>query len=158
MSLETYLSIMLITTIFWDNLYLNLIAFLAIFGILETFYLIKKRTSDKKPVCLIGGDCSTVLYSKYNKTLGIHNDLLGLTFYFVLAVLVNLILFSIVPIYWANILLGILIVVGSIFSVVFTYIQWRIIKSWCFWCLMSAFTNWAILIVFLLYNNFFGII
>src|SRR3989344_5587083 len=36
----------------------------------------------------------------------------------------------------------VLIVCGTMLSVFFTYLQFRIIKAWCFWCLMSATTIW----------------
>ena len=29
---------------------------------------------------------------------------------------------------------------ATLMSAIFTYLQWRVIKAWCFWCLLSAST------------------
>jgi uncharacterized membrane protein len=113
---------------------------LAAIGIAETHYLIRKRRESEKPVCPIGGGCSFVLESKYNKLFGIHNDLLGLGFYLSVAALTAIV---VVDEEVAQILMhAIAAMVGGalIMSAYFFYLQWRVIKHWCFWCLMSAFT------------------
>jgi len=59
-----------------------LIFILALIGIVETIYLIHQRKKQAKLVCLLGKNCHIVLESKYNKILGIHNDIAGLFFIF----------------------------------------------------------------------------
>jgi len=114
------------------NIYL--LSGLAIIGIAETIYLLRKRTKKQEPVCLIGGSCNIVLGSKYNKTLGIHNDILGLLFY--------TIVLGLITTQFSDLLLTIVVAMGAISSLHFTYLQFFKIKSWCFWCMMSAINTW----------------
>lgn len=113
---------------------------LAAIGISETMYLIRKRTIQEKPVCVIGERCHLVLESKYSKIFGIPNDVLGLMFYIVMSLITAFLVIEIEPIIWWNRLAKVLILSGVLLSFYFIYLQWRIIKIWCFWCLMSAFT------------------
>lgn len=127
---------------------LALIFTLAAIGISETVYLIKQRMAGAKPVCFIGGGCSEVLESKYNKFFGlIYNDLLGLVFYVLVSVLTGLMVLEIGNI---SVMIFGLIIGGALASVYFTYLQWQVIKKWCFWCLMSAITTWLMVLILLI--------
>ena len=122
---------------------------LSCLGIAETVYLIRKRLAAEKPFCPIGG-CEQVLTSKYSKMFIIPNDVLGLMFY-IAAGFVTVFLFLEAPPDWFW-LLGIRVMVGfgAIFSIFLTYLQWRVIKAWCFWCLMSALTTWLMGLILLI--------
>ena len=114
---------------------------MAAIGISETVYLIRTRWAEEgEVVCPIGGGCHTVLDSKYNKLFGIHNDLLGLAFYVSAALLMSLVVMEIGPMNRFVQLVALMVLVGVAMSAYFTFLQWRIIKQWCFWCLMSAGT------------------
>lgn len=113
---------------------------MAAIGISETVYLIRKRKEGDKPLCPIGGGCSTVLESKYNSIFGVHNDLLGLLFYLASGFLTALIVLEIGPTAVLTNVVGLMICGALAMSVVFTYLQAFVIKSWCFWCVMSALT------------------
>lgn len=126
-----------------------IVFFLSAIGISETVYLIKERKAQKTPVCIIGGDCQKVLGSKYNKTLGIYNDILGLIFYITTLILVSLLMIETGQAGLLKALLKIIIFVGLLSSFYFTYIQWRVIKAWCFWCLMSAVTTFLMAVIVL---------
>lgn len=115
---------------------------LASIGISETIYLIRKRIVLEKPVCLIGKNCSLVLKSKYSKIFGVHNDVLGLLFYITILLISGFLIIGVGPLTWWNFILKISIAAGALLSLFLTFIQLRIIKAWCFWCLMSAFTVW----------------
>ena len=125
-------------------------------GISEASYLIRKRIAAERPVCPIGGGCEQVLNSRYNKLLGIHNDLLGILFYIGAAMISALIV-----IYDGNVkfasgiatilrvadpqeflifIIALMLAGATAMSAIFTYLQWKVIKAWCFWCLMSAAT------------------
>ena len=121
---------------------LQILLGLSVFGIFQTAYLIYKRRRDEHPVCVIGKGCSVVLDSKYNKTLGIHNDILGLMYYVAAGVSIGLGL----PYEF----LGILIGIGAISSLVFMYIQFFVLKSFCFWCTASAVTVFTMVVVWIL--------
>jgi uncharacterized membrane protein len=114
---------------------------LAAIGISESAYLIRKRRAAETPVCPIGKGCETVLNSKYNRLfLGIHNDLAGMAMYLVLSVLTALLVIMDQSPLWAPLGVAILLAGATLTSVLLVYLQWRVIRVWCFWCLMSAAT------------------
>ena len=118
----------------------SLLFTIAAIGISETSYLIRKRIAAEHPVCPIGGGCETVLNSKYNKFFGlIHNDILGIIFYISASIISAIIVIQDGSEILINIL-TVMLIGATIMSLAFTYLQWRIIKAWCFWCLMSAGT------------------
>jgi uncharacterized membrane protein len=119
---------------------------LACIGISETVYLIRKRVAAEKPVCPIGGGCETVLTSKYSKIFFVPNDVLGLLAYIAIAFIAALLVIEVPPMPVWSLLIKILISAAAIMSFVFTYLQWKIVRAWCFWCLMSACTIWLMAI------------
>jgi len=123
---------------------------LASIGISETVYLIRTRINSEKPVCLIGDDCMTVLSSRYSKFFFIHNDVLGLLVYIIISLIAALLVIGVSPIPLWSLFIKILVSIASIASFVFTYLQWRVIRVWCFWCLMSAFTIWLMGLIVLI--------
>ncbi len=122
---------------------------LASMGISETVYLIRKRIAAEKPICPIGEDCAMVLSSKYNKTLSVHNDLLGFLAYIVIAIIAAFLVIEVAPIELWSLILKLLVGLASLASAYFTFLQWKIIRAWCFWCLMSAFTIWLMEVIIL---------
>lgn len=126
---------------------------LSAIGISETVYLIQKRRADQRPACVVGeGTCHLVLYSKWNKTLGIHNDVLGFVFYFVMSFITAFTVLEIESLeIWKNIAyIG--VAFGCLFSLYFIFLQWKVIKVWCFWCLMSAATIGLMTLIVLITN------
>lgn len=125
---------------------------MAAIGISETVYLIRSRKANEKPICPIGGGCSTVLESKYNTIFGVHNDILGLLFYIGATVLTSLIVVEVGQGEFHELIdtiLTVMIFGAAGMSLIFTYLQARVIKAWCFWCLMSALTVLIMLITVL---------
>ena len=122
---------------------------LAAIGISETAYLIRKRIALVKPVCILGENCGLVLESKYSKLFLVPNDLLGLLFYIVVSLAAALLVIGMEPINLFGVALKTLVGIGASLSVIFTYFQWRVIRIWCFWCLMSAFTIWLMGVIIL---------
>ena len=130
---------------------------LAAIGISETAYLIRKRKHSERPTCFIGGGCNVVLESKYNTIFGLHNDILGLFFYIFIGIMTALVVVeapepqltffdSINGNFWM--FLGqVSIGIGVLMSLIFIYLQWKVIQAWCFWCLMSALTIWLMGII-----------
>jgi uncharacterized membrane protein len=126
---------------------------LAAIGISETAYLFRTRRENQRPVCIIGSDCHQVLESRYSKTLGIRNDFLGIMFYILISVITAFLVIGVEPIAFLDKFARILIFAGVFMSLYFTFLQWRVIKVWCFWCLMSAMTIFLMGLI-LLVNNF----
>ena len=113
---------------------------LSAIGISETVYLNRTRIASEKPVCPIGGGCALVLTSKYNKIFIVPNDILGLLFYVAASFISAFLVIGVGPLVFWDFILKLSVVFGTILSLFFTYLQWRVIHAWCFWCLMSAFT------------------
>ena len=68
---------------------------LGLLGIVDASYIIWKSRKKQPLVCPIGGDCNTVLNSKWNKIFFIRNDVLGLLFYISVIIGAFLLFFSI---------------------------------------------------------------
>jgi uncharacterized membrane protein len=122
---------------------------LAAIGISETVYLIRKRITSERPICPIGEGCATVLSSKYNRLFVIPNDVLGLLFYVVASFITAFLVIGVPPLAFWGLIIKLSIAFGALLSLFFTYLQWRVIRIWCFWCLMSAFTIWLMGIIIL---------
>ena len=129
---------------------LILILILAFGGALEAAYLVEKRFKSEKPVCPIGDDCSKVLESKYNHIFYVHNDIAGLLSHLAIFAISGLLILNNWKPELLTILLKVIITFSSVISAVLVYIQWKIIKSWCFWCWVSAIIVWlmAIILIF----------
>ncbi|MFA4818394.1 MAG: vitamin K epoxide reductase family protein [Patescibacteria group bacterium] len=125
---------------------------LAAIGISETVYLIRQRLLAEEPICPIGDSCAMVLASQYSKTFFIPNDVLGLLFYIMASFISAFLVIGIGPIVVWDFIFKLAVAVGALLSLFFTYLQWRIIRAWCFWCLMSAFTIWLMGIIILVSN------
>lgn len=122
---------------------------LAAIGIAEVSYLIRKRLSAEAPICPIGEECAVVLSSKYNKTLGVHNEYLGPVFYITVSFISAFFVVGVGdPRFWGFIL-RVLVAGASVFSIFLIYLQWRVIRAWCFWCLMSAMTVFIMAVILL---------
>lgn len=113
---------------------------LSIMGFANAAYLIYKHYRErKKPlVCPLNHDCSVVTESKWSHLFGVRNEVLGMLFFvgmFVLAL--GLVFF---PAYAALLRTVILVSagLGVLFSGALVYLQAKIIKNYCFYCLISA--------------------
>ncbi len=117
---------------------------LALAGIINASYLAWKHYRKKLLVCPIGG-CSDVVESKWGGFLGVRNEVLGILFYSVVLIGAFLTFFDF-DVRWIMILgTGF----GLAFSIFLVFIQAKVIKKYCFYCLISAFLS---LLVFL--NSF----
>jgi uncharacterized membrane protein len=124
---------------------------MAAIGVAETVYLIRTRwEADAQVICPIGGGCHAVLESKYNKLFGVHNDLLGFLFYASSAVLMSLVVIDVGPVEVFASIVAVMTLGAAVMSLRFVYLQWRVIKQWCFWCLMSAATVAVMLLTILI--------
>jgi len=125
---------------------------LAAIGISETMYLIRKRRAQERPVCIIGESCHQVLESKYSRLFGVSNDVLGLVFYVAAAVLTALLVIGVGSAMWWDVSVKLLILGGAVMSAALTYLQWRVLHAWCFWCVMSATTVFLMSSIVLISN------
>lgn len=129
---------------------LALLFTLAAIGLSETSYLVRKRQHNEHAECPIGGGCTIVLESKYNRTLGVHNDVLGIVFYAAMMVVTALHVLDIMPVVPWAIATNALLVGAVLMSMYFVTLQKFVIRAWCFWCLLSTATIFFMtLIVFI---------
>jgi len=134
---------------------------LAFVGICETVYLISKRKKNEKPICISKSNCSLVLESKYNKTFGVYNDVLGLVFYlFTFAAhiifLLNFLKVGLVYeaddfVRWLLLLFLAALLIALVMSTRFVFLMAFKIKTWCQWCVGSAVTVMLMTLVVLFY-------
>jgi len=122
---------------------------LAALGVSETAYLIRQKLAQKNPTCVIGRECHQVLNSKYSNLFVVPNAFLGLAFYVAIMFMTAFVVIEIGPIVWWGTVIKFCILLGMIASAMLTYIQWRVIRVWCFWCVMSAVTIFSMGIVIL---------
>ena len=130
-----------------------IIILLELSGIGITTYIISKGFVKKSPVCFISYSCDTVLQSKYSSFLGVRIVVIGFIYYLSMLVLF-LLKFQFIE--YEEILATLfstLVTLAAIVSVILTYIQTRVLKSLCSWCLLSAFTNLCLFFVMLYYTN-----
>jgi uncharacterized membrane protein len=121
----------------------TLILILAILGICITLYISIAHALKKKVVCPITKNCNIVLDSKYSKTFGIKNELIGLAYYLIIF------LFFFYEISSMNILIKIASIIALIRSINLFYTQYKILKNYCFWCITTAIINFLISILIL---------
>lgn len=130
---------------------------LSLIGILDSIYLTYEKFAGKIPICGAGFDCGKVLNSSYANIFGVPLSLFGLFYYltiFILAIMffldfdfgkfisnkLKLKKFRITTIE----LLFLLSSFGLIFSIYLVSIMAFVLKSWCPYCLVSAFTSTTI--------------
>lgn len=126
---------------------LHLIIFiLSLIGIAESLYLNYECRRHRAPVCLIGDDCHVVWDSPYSKTFGVSNEILGLVYYVAMATIeLSLLSGDTSPLMAIGEYL--MLIGGALMSCYFFYIQWRVIKAWCFWCTLSAVIVWVMVLM-----------
>ncbi len=118
--------------------FLALFLALAIGGIIDSSYLMWKHRQKKPLICPLDHKCDVVTESRWSHLFYFRNETLGLVFY--VGLLVGGVAVLLVP-PWGRTLLFLFLVgsvFGTVFSFVLLYIQLRVIKDYCFYCIISA--------------------
>ncbi|HRH24990.1 MAG TPA: vitamin K epoxide reductase family protein [Candidatus Paceibacterota bacterium] len=118
---------------------------LSIVGLCLSAFMLFRKISHKKLSCPREHPCDTVLHSKFAKTFGLPNELLGIFYFLAILALIFLPLFGFSPV-WDLYALFFLMIIGGLFSLYLLGLQAFVIKSWCAWCLGIAFTNILLII------------
>ncbi len=134
---------------------LNII--LAIAGFYIAFYVYKHKTKQAPMTCSIEHDCNDVVSSKFGKTLGIENTILGMLYYifiiisYIFVLINNFSLFGYSLSFW--------IMLASVFAALFSWYLVGImafkLKEWCDWCIGSAAISNLIAVVALVQYFYF---
>lgn len=122
-----------------------IIIILALIGVLEALYLNYERRRHRAPVCVIGNECGIVWESPYSRTFGVSNEVLGIIYYATLLVVEGATFYGDTS-FQMKIGEYLILGGGAIMSVYYLFVQWRIIKAWCFWCTLSAIIVWLIVL------------
>jgi len=112
--------------------------FLALIGVIDSFYLFIFKLSKNNAMCLGNGDCATVNASRYSEIYGIPVSLLGLIAYLAILALLIFEYRNIVTKENSNLLIFGISLVGVIFSAYLTYIEYFVIFAVCPFCVLSA--------------------
>lgn len=123
---------------------------LACIGVSESVYLLRKKIAGQRPICVLGQECHRVLESKYNRILGIPNEIPGLFFNIAIALVAAFLVIGIGPILLWETLARVLIAGAVALSLFLIFIQWKVVRAWCFWCVMSASTVFLMGIIVLI--------
>lgn len=118
---------------------------LAILGLAIAGYLVYSRNKyHSVKVCPTGGGCNAVLNSKYSKTFGMRNDILGIIYY--LTIIVEYFLLTALM---TNMIIYFKIIssLAFLFSVYLFYIQARVLKQYCFYCITTGIVNLFIFLI-----------
>ncbi len=126
----------------------EIIFILALIGVATTIYLFIQRVKKRPPVCIISSDCVTVWESPHSKTFGVGNEVLGFIFYATSAMIELALLLGNTN---STLVISELVVLASgfVMSCYYIYLQWYVIRAWCFWCTLSAVIAWAMFVLLL---------
>lgn len=114
---------------------------LAVIGVLISGYLMFKHRQAKPLVCPLDHDCSTVTESRWSHLFYLRNETLGLLFYLSLIIGIGI---SLVYSLLASTIYFIFFLVSSVVllvSAILVYVQIKVIRDYCFYCLLSAVIN-----------------
>lgn len=123
-------------------------AVLSAFGLGLCLNISRKKRQPKPMVCMLGADCNKVVRSEFSSFLGVGLELYGAAYY--AASLAYYVARTIWPTFFGletSFLATGFAATAFLFSCYLTFVQAFYIKSWCSWCLTSAATSTAILLV-----------
>jgi uncharacterized membrane protein len=112
-------------------------------------YFTKQRKQTHAMVCPVGGHCDAVITSKYGKTFGIENTLLGMLYYglIVLYFLLGWLGITLPQPEVLGLLVKLATVGGFLFSVYLISVMQFKLKQWCSWCVGSAICSTGIFLL-----------
>jgi|SRR3989338_2848802 len=124
---------------------------LCIMGLANASYLMWKHYQKKPLVCPLNHKCGVVTESRWSHIFGVRNEIIGVVFFG--SLILGLMGVLLLPTYAGVLVLLIRISCGLslVFSSFLVFVQFKIIKDYCFYCLIST------LIVLLLVVNSFGL-
>jgi len=133
------------------SIFITLLVF-SILGLAIAAYLVWKRVTRENPLCLIGEDCTAVLRSKYSNIFGIHNDVAGVAFYVALLLIIFALRLDIGPTDLLILAMKLMSGAGVGMGLILLFVQWKVIRAWCFWCIVSDLNTW--LIAYIIFTKF----
>ncbi|MEK7136498.1 MAG: vitamin K epoxide reductase family protein [Patescibacteria group bacterium] len=126
-------------------IFLLLILVVAVIGFVSSVYIYRHREHGKNVECVIGSDCDSIIFSRYNSFFNIPNDKFGFA-YFGLTLLLSVVGIITAGAPWVSILILLITLIATGYSLYLIYIQIKILKHTCTWCLVPTI---AAIIIFL---------
>lgn len=112
----------------------------SLIGLVVSLYIYKQKKKKTKLVCPRESNCEKVVHSTHSTMFGINNEILGIGFYVVQAVLWSFVFVNPALTTGGYVLaLTLLTIGGALFSVYLIALQALVIRAWCMWCLGSSF-------------------
>lgn len=111
--------------------------FLSIIGVVVSSYLLYTKYSGGQYVCGISS-CDNVNTSQYSIFMGLPVSSWGVMFYYIIFIL--LLKENIKIVYYFSL-------IGLLFSAYLTYLEIFVIRSWCQWCVLSAWITVGLFII-----------
>jgi len=112
---------------------------LAVFGLVDSAYLwYEHRQKNASLICPLDHDCSAVTESRWANMFGVRNEVLGAIYYFLMLLGGVGLAMKGETTFPLKTLLVAASLGGFIFSGFLTVVQFRVIKDYCFYCLISA--------------------
>ncbi len=132
------------------NIFNILIVVASLAGLYITYRIRKEKQKVKQGgamVCMVGADCTKVVFSEYSKFFGLDLEKMGFVYYAVTALVyaVGIVAPTLITNFVLFISLG-LTFGGLLFSIYLTAIQVFRLKNFCTWCLGSALSSTLIFI------------
>jgi len=117
---------------------LALFIVLCVLGLANSLYLVRKHQQKKPLICPLEHDCSVVTESRWSHVFGVRNEVLGTLFF--LSLLGGILSTIFAPALQPTIFFLLIMGTGGslLFSGFLIFVQIKIIKDYCFYCLLSA--------------------
>ena len=120
---------------------------LSIVGIINALFLNwqynRYLKTGTKMYCFLGENCSKVVGSEYGTHFGLKNEIIGITYYILIAAYGVASQYLTIPILLTTIIL-IIGIIATAFSIYLLYLQAYVLKTFCSWCLIAISVNFLI--------------
>ena len=116
-------------------------------GLLDSIYLLIFKISNNNAMCLGSGGCSSVNASRYSELYGLPVSLYGVLAYLAIVLLIIFELKNIITKDISKLSLFGIGLIGFIFSVYLTYIEFYVIDAVCPFCVISAIVMTIIFVI-----------
>lgn len=124
---------------------------LAVAGLVNALYLLYKHYQKKPLLCPLDHKCEVVTESRWSHIFGVRNEAIGVIFFSLLILSVLSVIFFAAYVSLLIFFIQVSCALSLFFSLFLVFVQFRIIKDYCFYCLLST------LIVLLLFINSWGL-
>ncbi|MEX0672741.1 MAG: vitamin K epoxide reductase family protein [Candidatus Paceibacterota bacterium] len=115
------------------------VLFVALGGFGVAANIFRTKRSGEELVCPSGSDCNVVVNSRFSKFFGIPLEILGMTYFALIAISYSILLF-IPQAIEGNLLLVVALatMAAALFSLYLLFVQAFLLGAWCIWCILSS--------------------